>query len=475
MTLNQSEPDKVKQRARGWLFILVVWLRVVLPLGMIMAFFGSYGRIRDLGLAPIAALPLATIAVVIVVEGYRAGTDTLKLRENFATRATAFLVFLLLLNIVGGVFLAIIDPDRVGTATGLIFGTSIQPALWLLYLRLSKSVQANSNIAISHETVLPGTRRKATWLRYLWVPFGVCIGLGVVQIFLVATISSATIDQGSSETAVLQRAEKPRMSTADLPPNVVISSEPRSTETTSRKLTTSSSDIPVTERNEMQSTNEQADLLFWASIKDSTDPADFAAYLSKFPRGHFTELATLRRGRLLKQSSPPEPATQASQNPRSSTAIYYNAAGEASLQVGKDNDAVKFFRIAAEQGHAGGQFQLGLMYAAGRGGLQKDEVQAAEWFRKAAEQGHAYSQTLIAVMLAEGKGGLPRDEAQAAQWYRKAAEQGNAAAQNNLADMYENGRGELPKDRDQAISWYRRAANQGLQDARESLQRLETK
>ena len=39
------------------------------------------------------------------------------------------------------------------------------------------------------------------------------------------------------------------------------------------------------------------ELLFWSSIKDSQDPADFRAYLETFPDGTFAPLARIRIGR----------------------------------------------------------------------------------------------------------------------------------------------------------------------------------
>ena len=42
---------------------------------------------------------------------------------------------------------------------------------------------------------------------------------------------------------------------------------------------------------------------------------------------------------------------------------------------------------AAEQGNAGAQANLGIMYARGEG-VPKNDTEAAKWYRKAAEQGH---------------------------------------------------------------------------------------
>ena len=47
--------------------------------------------------------------------------------------------------------------------------------------------------------------------------------------------------------------------------------------------------------------------------------------------------------------------------------------------------AVKWYRRAAEQGHASAQFNLGVMYDGGQGVLQ-DYAAAVKWYRRAAEQ-----------------------------------------------------------------------------------------
>ena len=47
-----------------------------------------------------------------------------------------------------------------------------------------------------------------------------------------------------------------------------------------------------------------------------------------------------------------------------------------------DAEAVKWFRLAAEQGHAGAQFNLGGMYATGEGVLRSGAA-AADWYYKA--------------------------------------------------------------------------------------------
>jgi TPR repeat protein len=49
-------------------------------------------------------------------------------------------------------------------------------------------------------------------------------------------------------------------------------------------------------------------------------------------------------------------------------------------------EALKWYRLAAEQGEAIAQYNLGYMYEYGRG-VAKDYTQAMRWYRQAADQG----------------------------------------------------------------------------------------
>jgi TPR repeat protein len=60
-------------------------------------------------------------------------------------------------------------------------------------------------------------------------------------------------------------------------------------------------------------------------------------------------------------------------------------------------------------------------------GTARDYAAAATWFRKAAKQGHASGQFNLGLMYEKGKG-VPQDYRFAAAWYRRAADQGHTAA-----------------------------------------------
>ena len=60
-----------------------------------------------------------------------------------------------------------------------------------------------------------------------------------------------------------------------------------------------------------------------------------------------------------------------------------------------DVEAVKWYRKAADQGHASGQLGLGQMYYFGEG-VAKDKVEAYKWFLLAGAQGHELAEKSIA-------------------------------------------------------------------------------
>ena len=79
------------------------------------------------------------------------------------------------------------------------------------------------------------------------------------------------------------------------------------------------------------------------------------------------------------------------------------------------------------------------MYADGHG-VPQDHAEALKWYRLAADQGHANAQNGLGLMYGSGHG-VAQDYAEAVKWYRLAAEQGDADAQYGLGLMYTKGRG----------------------------------
>ena len=149
-------------------------------------------------------------------------------------------------------------------------------------------------------------------------------------------------------------------------------------------------------------------------------------------------------------------------------------------------EAVKWYRLAAEQGYAAAQVNLGVMYANGRGVL-KDFAAAVKWYRLAAEQGDAAAQFNLGVRYADGQGVL-KDDAEAVKCrLSKATPQHSStsvctgwpptrdkpgSAQFNLGIRYANGEGVL-KDSVLAHMWSNIAGANGDEAARELRDNLE--
>lgn len=75
------------------------------------------------------------------------------------------------------------------------------------------------------------------------------------------------------------------------------------------------------------------------------------------------------------------------------------------------------------------QYNLALMYGNGEGVLQDDKT-AVKWYTLAAEQGHASAQSNLGVMYGNGDGVL-QDNLYAHMWWNIAASIGNEDASHN--------------------------------------------
>lgn len=156
----------------------------------------------------------------------------------------------------------------------------------------------------------------------------------------------------------------------------------------------------------------------------------------------------------------------------------------------------------AEQGNAGAQTILGIMYDYGHG-VEKDEVKALDWYLRAAVQGDPAVQYKVGDRFFQGTGteqnyrealewwelaasggysdaqfnlglmyyrGLvtPPDFAKAAELFKAAAMQENSYAQYSLAVMYSFGEG-VKKSYAEALKWLEKSAAQGLAQAQFNL------
>ena len=119
--------------------------------------------------------------------------------------------------------------------------------------------------------------------------------------------------------------------------------------------------------------------------------------------------------------------------------------------VGKDSvkaiacaeKALPWLRHHAHSGNKYALYHMASCYFSGRG-LTKDEKEAARYYKLAADQGHADAQCCLGVSFANGAG-VPKNVQEAARYYKLAADQGHAEAQCCLGVCYDVGEG-VPKN-----------------------------
>ena len=129
--------------------------------------------------------------------------------------------------------------------------------------------------------------------------------------------------------------------------------------------------------------------------------------------------------------------------------------GTSAYDAGQYAKARELWLPLAQSGDVRAQYALGRLYEKGKG-MERDFEQALVWYRKAAEKEHPDSQYRLAVGYAYGLG-IKKDEGEALSWLRKAANNGQKRAQKVLAQAYEEGRFGLTADPKQAKYWYDKA------------------
>ena len=108
----------------------------------------------------------------------------------------------------------------------------------------------------------------------------------------------------------------------------------------------------------------------------------------------------------------------------------------------------------AEQGDAKAQYNLGVIFANGKG-VPKNDSKAVKWYRKAAEQGHAGGQFGLGSAYFLGRG-VPENYLQAYMWLALAKAQGHEKAAKGLDVVKAKMTGaEISKARDFASLWWR--------------------
>ena len=106
--------------------------------------------------------------------------------------------------------------------------------------------------------------------------------------------------------------------------------------------------------------------------------------------------------------------------------------GRDAITAKKYSEALRWFRMAADQGSGFAQYNIGFLYMNGWG-VTQNYAEAMRWFRMAADQGITAAESNIGWMVARGEG-VTKDCSIARQWLEKAAAAGDASAKNNLGN-----------------------------------------
>lgn len=128
-------------------------------------------------------------------------------------------------------------------------------------------------------------------------------------------------------------------------------------------------------------------------------------------------------------------------------------------------EALKWFRVAAENDSVGALLVVGLMYRGGEG-VEQNSSEAFTWLLRAAERGDAEAQTTVGIMYDNGEG-IPENDIRAAEMHQLSAEQGYRVGMANFAGVYALGIG-VTKDPVASFMWAQLAQNGGV----EGLERL---
>ncbi|MDH3314419.1 MAG: SEL1-like repeat protein [Gammaproteobacteria bacterium] len=186
-------------------------------------------------------------------------------------------------------------------------------------------------------------------------------------------------------------------------------------------------------------------------------------------------------------------ASQQPAKPSSKAEIAYDQAHQMRA-AGKNDEYTRRLEDAANLGHPGAAYELGIAYTQGRvvpkdlntgarwinrsadlgdqraqyliganfmtgDGADKNPERGVAFLARAGEQGHVQAQYLLGVAYADGNG-VSKNPAWAARWYGRAARGGNVDAQYAYGVMYGSGMG-IPENDRKAYYWLTLAASGG--------------
>ena len=125
----------------------------------------------------------------------------------------------------------------------------------------------------------------------------------------------------------------------------------------------------------------------------------------------------------------------------------------------------------ANKGRGWAQSSLGDLYFKGEG-VTRDYKTAIKWYKLAEQQGYVVAKRQLGLMYNTGKG-CPQSYPKAIKYWKQSAKAGDAPSQYNLGAMYANGYG-TDRSLKEARRWWTLSAKEGWKDSIQALQTLDT-
>ncbi len=133
-------------------------------------------------------------------------------------------------------------------------------------------------------------------------------------------------------------------------------------------------------------------------------------------------------------------------------------------KAGDDQSARLIWSSLADESVPIAETHLGQFFLKGRGGVCKDETEAAKWLFRAANQGFIDAEREVGYRYYFGQG-VPKDLDKAREWLTKAANRGDAESQQFLGDSYAMSNKVKDLNYAKAVFWYEKAGAQGRSKA----------
>ena len=111
--------------------------------------------------------------------------------------------------------------------------------------------------------------------------------------------------------------------------------------------------------------------------------------------------------------------------------LYFNGEGVEK----NDEEAIRYYKLSADQGNANAQCYLGFCYGNGEG-IDRNDEEAFKYFKLSANQGYARAQYCLGACYESGRG-VDRNDEEALKYYRMSAAQGDEDAINAVKEYEE--------------------------------------